>query len=107
MKNYLSSKNLNCTYSEDGYLQFDSVKNIIWNYKYMYIAGRRYNSSGEVVSAHAFVLHGYIYDGVSKMYSVWNPWYNYKQTIDANTRVITTEDTRTYTWNRGYIYAIR
>lgn len=102
---YLNSKGLNASYASNGYLSFSDVQNIIYyNNSYIYIGA---TNQSTLSSAHAFVIFGYYNDGVSKLYNVWNPWYSYRQTMNATTRIITTESTRTYKWDLGYIHNIR
>lgn len=102
---YLASKGLSCTYkNEDAYLPYDLVQRAIYSgSSCIYMGTMRTTGKG----AHAFVLIGYADDGLNKTYRVWNPWYQYTQAIDAETRIIPTEDSRTYIWNNGYLYNIR
>ena len=104
LANYLSSKGLNCDYSNTGYLSFTDVKNIIYhNNSYIYI-GAKSNSRS---ASHAFVIYGYFDDGYDRLYNFWNPWYSYTQTMNSGTRIIETTTTETFTWNNGYLYNIR
>lgn len=102
LANYLKSKGLNCNYSNSGYLSFLDVTNIIYNKGYIYMSAKN-NSKNE---SHAFVIYGYVNDGTNKLYNFWNPWYLYKQTMNASTRLINTSNGQTFTWNNGYIYNI-
>ena len=103
LANYLKSKGLNCNYSSSGYLSFSDVSNIIYNKGYIYMSAKS-NSKKE---SHAFVIYGYVNDGTNQLYNFWNPWYSYKQTMNASTRLINTSSGQTFTWNNGYIYNIR
>lgn len=104
LKNYLVSKGLTCTYSNSGYLSFDDVMNVIYNKNsYIYIGAK----SNTRDANHAFVIYGYYNDGNTQLYNFWNPWYTYKQTMSATTRIINTKSTETFTWNKGYLYDIK
>lgn len=103
LANYLKSKGLKCNYSNSGYLSFSDVTNIIYNKGYIYMSAK--SNSRDV--SHAFVIYGDVNDGTNKLYNFWNPWYSYKQTMNASNRVISTHSSETFTWNNGYIYNIR
>ena len=104
MASYLESKGLSCTYSRSGYLSFSAVQNILYNGNgYIYMNA----SNNDANTAHIFVLIGYANTGSEQLYTIWNPWYTYKQTISASTRYIPTESTKSYTWDNGYLYNIR
>ena len=109
MNNYLKSIGKKSTYSSSGTLAFSTVKNAIYHNKdYIYIAACRKNEKNERV-CHAFVITGYFQDADSKLnsYSVWNPWYDQQQTFDDKSKLITTNDSRVYKWDAGYLYNIK
>lgn len=95
---------LSCTYSDNDYLIFSDVSRIIYQIKQPIIIGaHRVNT----YYGHAFVIFGYADNSLIQTYSVWNPWYNYTQVVDASTRHIPTESTTDYIWDGGYLYNIR
>lgn len=64
--------------------------------KPIYITGKRYDSASGEKKYHALVINGY--DSPSETYSIWNPWYNYYETMDEDTLQYVTGNL-TYTWN--------
>ena len=104
MVNYLDSKGLKCSYSNSGYLSYDSVVSLIGQDYYIYIGCKDVDNLKE---SHAMVISGYMNDGGLKTYRIWNPWYSYTQAIDANSRLIATKTSRTFKWDNGYIHSIR
>lgn len=104
MNDFLESVGLSCTFKNRGYLAFESVMNIIYhNDSYIYIGA---GNTADETSSHAFVIYGYSSNGSRNLYRVWNPWYDYTQSFDADTRIITTASSTTFEWDNGYLYNI-
>ena len=98
-----NDKKLSCTYSDESYLNFSKVSEIIYKQKQpILIAAHRVG----YYFGHMFVIVGYADNLDTQVYHVWNPWYNYTQIVDASTRHIPTETTEDYIWNVGYLYNI-
>lgn len=47
-------------------------------------------------SRHALALRGYNISG--GLFSIWNPWHPYYETMDASTGLHTADDTTVYQW---------
>lgn len=107
LANYLSSKGLSCTYKEPGYLESSKVGEILRKKQYIYLSAKNITDQE---GAHALVLFGYADDGLMRTYNIWNPWSNYTQVMDADTRKIELEVNhkfKTFLWNNGYLYDIK
>lgn len=97
LSKYLDKYNFRYVASNIGYLSKDSVREQIYiKNNYILIGG-----IDNVYEGHAFVIFGY--NNAKNTYSFWNPWYNFTQYMDMDSRLMSTKDSIVYRWEAGYI----
>ena len=97
LSKYLDKYNFRHVTSNIGYLSKDSVREQIYiKNNYILIGG-----IDNVDEGHAFVIFGY--NNSKNTYSFWNPWYNFTQYMDMDSRLMSTKDSIVYRWEAGYI----
>jgi len=57
--------------------------------------------SGDKKGRHALALRGY--NEQTGVFSVWNPWYNYYETMPIDTRIYTATNGSRWEWKRSII----
>lgn len=98
LSKYLDKYNFSNVATDSGYLGKDSViEQIYYKGRYILVGGTNQSTGSE----HAFVIFGY--SRSNNTYSFWNPWYNFTQKMDRDTRLMNTSDSRVYKWDAGYI----
>lgn len=98
LSNYLDKYNFRNISTDKGYLSKDSVREQIYiKNNYILVGGRNINDRGQ----HALVIFGY--NNSKNTYSFWNPWYNFTQYMDMDSRLMNTKGSIVYKWDAGYI----
>lgn len=64
------------------------------NNKPVYVYGYDYTNE----NAHAFVIRGYNISG--NVYSVWNPWHSYYESMNMSTLTFAANSSQIYTWTQ-------
>lgn len=59
-----------------------------------------------VYAGHTMVLYGYTINSSGSTYRIWDTPYDTYKIMDANTRLVTSDNTHVYRWNSGYVYNI-
>lgn len=98
LSSYLNNYNFSNDAKDSGYLfKGEVIEQIYYKNSYILIGGTNTFSKGQ----HALVIFGY--NNTNNTYSFWNPWYNFTQYMDMDSKLINTKSSTVYKWNAGYI----
>lgn len=86
--------------SVSGTLHSTTIKTNIYNNKPIVIAA--YGYGDRAGASHSLVIRGY--SDSSWTYSVWNPWYNYYESMSYNSKTYVTSNAGGYIWDNTVAY---